>query len=143
MRPETSDLLQSILPMPIETDRGKVTVEELASRIRSEMVPLGTVFSYFLVTPIVDEDLKQYLEDPIAALPLAICAALPKIGILLVPYLEKANGKGGDVISFEKPAEPRRACAAVQGSRNLAEGGPSREGIACPRTGPQPRRCHR
>jgi hypothetical protein len=108
MRPETSDLLQSILPMPLETDRGKVTVEELALRIRSEMVPLGTVFSYFLVTPIVDEDLKQYLEDPIAALPQAICAALPKIGILLVPYLEKANGKSGDVISFEKPAEPRQ-----------------------------------
>src|SRR6266550_3841440 len=103
-----SDLLQSILPMPIETDRAKVTVEELASRTRSEMVPLGTVFSYFLVTPIADEDLKQYLEDPIAALPQAICAALPKVGILLVPYLEKANGKAGDTIIFEKPAEPRQ-----------------------------------
>ena len=105
---KTSDLLQSIRPMPIETNRAKVTVEELASRIRPEMVPLGTVFSYFLVTPIADEDLKQYLEDPIAALPQAICAALPKVGILLVPYLEKVNGKSGDVICFEKPAEPRQ-----------------------------------
>src|SRR5205085_3504727 len=92
-----SNLLQSKLPMPTETDRAKVTVEELASRIRSEMVPLGGVFSYFLALPIADEDLKQYLEDPIAALPPAICAALPKVAILLVPYLERANGKGGDV----------------------------------------------
>src|SRR5882672_10005225 len=104
---KTSDLLQSIVPMPIETDRAKVTVEELASRIRPEMVPLGTGFSYFLVTPIADEDLKQYLEDPIAALPQAICAALPKVGILLVPYLEKANGKNGDLVLFDKPAEAK------------------------------------
>ncbi|HTM49177.1 MAG TPA: hypothetical protein VL285_10865 [Bryobacteraceae bacterium] len=94
--------------MPIEIDRGRVAVEELATRIRSEMVPLGSVFSYFLVTPIADEDLKQYLEDPIAALPQAICGALPKIGILLVPYLEKMNGKGGDMVCFEKPAEQRQ-----------------------------------
>lgn len=98
--------------MPIETDRAKVTVEELASRIRSEMVPLGGVFSYFLALPIAEEDLKQYLEDPIAALPQAICAALPKLGIVLVPYLEKANGKGGDLISFDKPAEQRQIFAS-------------------------------
>lgn len=98
--------------MPIETDRAKVTVEELTARIRPEMVPLGTTFSYFLVTPIVDEDLKQYLQDPIAALPPAICGALPKVEILLVPYLEKGNGKHGDMISFEKPSEPRQIFAS-------------------------------
>src|SRR5215831_4650170 len=98
--------------MPIETDRVKVAVEELTSRIRSEMVPLGKVFSYFLVTPIADEDLKQYLEDPIAALPQSICESLPRIGIVLVPYLEKADGKHGDLISFEKPAEHRQIFAS-------------------------------
>src|SRR5437588_387623 len=94
--------------MPTETDRAKITVDELVSRIRPEMVPLGTVFSYFLVMPIAEEDLKQYLEDPISALPQAICAALPKVSILLVPYLEKASGKNGDLISFDKPAEQRQ-----------------------------------
>jgi hypothetical protein len=117
---KASDLLQSMLPMPIETDRTKVTVEEFASRIRSEMVPLGSVFSYFLVTPIAEEDLKQYLEDPIAALPHSICAALPKVGILLVPFLEKVNGKKGDVICFEKPAEPRQIFWSRQLRRDVA-----------------------
>jgi hypothetical protein len=106
--------------MPIETDRSKVTVEELVTRIRSEMVPLGTIFSYFLVTPIAEEDLKPYLEDPIAALPPRICAALPKVGILLVPYLEKANGKNGDQISFEKPAEQRQIFASRLSRRDGA-----------------------
>src|SRR5260370_38144913 len=114
-----SDLLQSKLPMPIETDRAKVTVDELVSRIRSEMVPLGSVFSYFLVVPIADEDLKQYLEDPIAALPQGVCAALPKVGILLVPYLEKANAKNTDLICFEKPPDQRQSFASrlVRGER--------------------------
>jgi hypothetical protein len=94
--------------MAIETARAKITVEELVARVRAEMAPLGSVFSYFLVAPIVDEDLKQYLEDPIAALPPEICAALPRIGIILAPYLEKANGKGGDLICFERPPEPKQ-----------------------------------
>ena len=34
-----------------------------------------------------EEDLKEYLEEPVAALPPAIDWALPKISILLVPYL--------------------------------------------------------
>jgi len=106
------DLLQSKLLMAIETVRAKITVEELATRIRGEMVPLGTIFSYFLVAPIAEEDLKQYLEDPIAALPPAICAVLPKISILLAPYLEKANGKHAESVCFERPPEARQAFAA-------------------------------
>src|SRR3954466_15907899 len=100
--------------MPIEIDRAKVTVEELASRIRSEMVPLGAVFSYFLAVPIAEEDLKQYLEDPIAALPPTLCAELPKVGLLLVPYLQKANGKGADIVLYEKPADQRQIFASRQ-----------------------------
>jgi hypothetical protein len=51
-----------------------------------------------------EEDLRQYLHDPIAALSLVICADLGKIGFVLVPYLEKGNGRTGDIVSFEKPA---------------------------------------
>src|SRR5205823_14920423 len=49
-----------------------------------------------------------------AALPPAITSALPKISILLVPYLERANGReknkaktAADYISIEKPPEGR------------------------------------
>jgi hypothetical protein len=106
--------------MTIETDRAKVTVEEFTNRIRSEMAPLGTIFSYFAIGPVAEEDLKQYLEDPIAALPPAVCEALPKVGILLVPYLEKANGKGGDQINFEKPSEQRQMFATRLNRRDGA-----------------------
>jgi len=93
--------------MMTEANRSKPTVEEFAARFRGEMVPLSNTFSYFSATPLAEEDLKQYLHDPISALPPSICAVLPKVGIALAPYLEKGNGKSGDAVSFERPAEHR------------------------------------
>jgi hypothetical protein len=95
-----------------ETDRSKLTVEELANRFRDQMVPLGGKFSYFTAMPVAEEDLKQYLNDPIAALPVAICEALPPVGLLLVPYLEKGNGKGVDAVTYEKPPDNRHMVAS-------------------------------
>jgi len=100
-----------------ETDRSKLTVEELANRFRGEMIPLGGKFAYFTAMPVAEEDLKQYLQDPIAALPPGISEALPKVGLLLVPYLEKGNGKGSDTVIYEKPHENRHMVA----SRYVAE----------------------
>ena len=91
----------------MEEDRAKLTVEELAARFRNEMIPLSNKFSYFCTIPVAEEDLRQYLNDPIAAISPAITAALPKVGLILAPYLEKGNGKGGDSVTFERPAETR------------------------------------
>jgi hypothetical protein len=93
--------------MSTETDKSKTAVHELATRFRGEMIPLTGRFSYFLTLPIADEDLRQYLNDPIAALSPAIIAGLPPVGVILAPYLEKGNGKSGDSVTFERPAESR------------------------------------
>src|SRR5579863_1190859 len=80
--------------MPAQLDLSKLSVRQFAERFRGEMIPLSNTFSYYCASvPMSEEDLKEYLEEPVAALPPAIAAALPKISILLVPYLEKANGK--------------------------------------------------
>ena len=81
---------------------------ELATRFRGEMIPVTSRFSYFSTLPVAEDDLKQYLNDPIAALPPAAVAALPLIGIILAPYVEKGAGKGGDSVAFEHPAEARQ-----------------------------------
>ena len=93
--------------MSADTDRARLTVEDLAGRFRGEMIPLTGKFSYFSTLPVAEEDLRQYLNDPIAAISPAIVAALPKVGLILAPYLEKGNGKGGDAVTFERPAESR------------------------------------
>src|SRR5271169_143250 len=102
--------------MPTQPDLAKLSVRQFAERFKSEMIPLSNTFSYFCASvPLSEEDLKEYLEEPVAALPPAIPAALPKISILLVPYLERANGSNGaksrsktpasDFVSIEKPPE--------------------------------------
>ena len=94
--------------MTTEAERTRTTVEELAARFRGEMVPLGGKFSYFSTLPIAEEDLRQYLNEPIGAVSPAIVAILPRVGILLAPYVEKGNGKSGDAVVFERPSESRQ-----------------------------------
>src|SRR5271157_3265831 len=86
----------------------RLTVADLATRCRGQFIPLTNTFSYFCTPPMAEEDLRQYLHDPIAALSPAICAELGKVGLALVPYVEKGNGRAGDAVSFEKPAEGRQ-----------------------------------
>jgi hypothetical protein len=93
--------------MAAETEGSRLTVEDLAARFLGEMIPLGTRFSYFSTLPVPEDELKQYLSDPIAAISPALVALPPRVGIILAPYLERGNGKEGDAVRFERPAEGR------------------------------------
>jgi hypothetical protein len=93
--------------MSADADLSKMTVEEMATRFRGEMVPLTSKFAYFCTLPMAEEDLRHYLHDPVAALSPAVTAALPRTHIILAPYLERGNGKTGDTVSFERPTEGR------------------------------------
>ncbi len=103
--------------MAAQPDLSKLSVGQFAERFRSEMIPLSNTFSYFCASvPLSEEDLKEYLEEPIASLPPAISALLPKVSIMLVPYLERVDGKekGSDRDEFvctEKPPENRLSWA--------------------------------
>jgi hypothetical protein len=105
--------------MDTEIGGSKLTVEELAQRFRGEMIPLTSKFSYFSTVPMADEDLRRYLHDPIAAISPALLATLPMVGIILTPYLEKGNGKGGDLASFERPPESRQIAGSRRDLDNL------------------------
>src|SRR6202140_210533 len=103
--------------MSPQPDHVKQSVGQFAERFRSEMIPLSNTFSYFCASvPLSEEDLKEYLEEPIASLPPAISSLLPKVSIMLVPYLERVDGKekGADRDEFvctEKPPENRLSWA--------------------------------
>src|SRR6185312_15246396 len=112
--------------MPAQVDLSKLSVRQFAERFKSEMIPLSNTFSYFCASvPLSEEDLKEYLEEPVAALPPGVAAALPKISILLVPYLERGNGAGApkasaregnrakpaEYVSIEKPLHGRISAA--------------------------------
>ncbi|HYL35512.1 MAG TPA: hypothetical protein VEV17_06335 [Bryobacteraceae bacterium] len=104
--------------MSAQPDLSKLSVGQFAEQFRSEMIPLSNTFSYFCASvPLSEDDLKEYLEEPIAALPPAISALLPKVSIMLVPYLERGDGKekgnvrADEFVCTEKPPENRLSWA--------------------------------
>jgi hypothetical protein len=93
--------------MPAELEGSRLTVDDLAARFRGQMIPLTARFSYFSTVPVGEDEIKQYLHDPIGAISPALVASLPQVGIVLAPFLERGSGKEGDAVRFERPAESR------------------------------------
>lgn len=98
--------------MPVQPDSANLSVGQYAERIRREMIPLRKPFSYYFADlPLTPEDIREYLEEPIAALPPSVLTQLPRVSILLVPYLEKGKDKGkastGEMVRLEKPSDNR------------------------------------
>lgn len=88
--------------MSAKLDSTHNTVSHVAERFRGDMIPLSNPFSYFCVAaPLSEEDMRDYLEEPIAALPPSVASRLPKVSILLVPYL--AKDKPAETVSLERP----------------------------------------
>jgi hypothetical protein len=111
--------------MPAETAAvpAKVKIEDFATSFRDQLISLNSQFSYFCSPAMVEDDLRQYLHEPISALPPAVCDLLPKhVALMLVPYLEKLTGKGGVRISYGGVAETKQSPAyrlAVPGGEVL------------------------
>jgi hypothetical protein len=104
--------------MAVNIDLARPTLGEFIKRIRHDVVPLNHQFCYFLAgTQFGEEEVREYLSEPVAALPPLLVSRLPKVCLLLVPFLERPNGKNGgrgDVIRFDQP--PRNRWAAVSSS---------------------------
>ena len=107
----------------------KVPVASFVAQCNGQMVPINNSFSYFAAMPVEEADLRQWLYEPVAAVPPNVGDVLPNLRIILVPYLEadpaeSPNGKGPrasrgstksskktespKLVSFRRPAGPRR-----------------------------------
>jgi hypothetical protein len=109
---------------PAQASLSRVSVGQFAERFRGEVIPLSNTFSYFCASvPMSEEVVKEYLEEPVAALPPIIAGMLPRISILLVPYLERSAGgtlkpsrkkaaptdKSSDFVVAERPADGQQS----------------------------------
>ncbi|MGH9609701.1 MAG: hypothetical protein ACRD34_08500 [Bryobacteraceae bacterium] len=122
--PNSSSPVQSSL----QTSLARLSVNQFAERFRNEVIPLSNTFGYFCASvPMTEEVVKEYLEEPVAALPVSVAAMLPHISILLVPYLERAGDRPaarrsaktramlervGDFVVAERPANGKQSWAA-------------------------------
>lgn len=98
--------------MSSQAELAKIGVREFARRFRNEMIPVNNTFAYFSALPLAEDEQKDYLQDPIAALPTQILSNFPKVSVMLVPYLEKPAGKGDQMVTIDKPEKARRIWAA-------------------------------
>ncbi len=114
--------------VPAQVNLARVSVGQFAERFRGEVIPLSNTFSYFCASvPMSEEVVKEYLEEPIAALPSALASMLPRISILLVPYLERTSeratlktsrkkrktlDKVADFVVAERPADGQQSWAS-------------------------------
>ena len=99
--------------MSTDPERLKTTLEALALRLSGELIPISKKFSYACTLPMAEEDLRQYLHDPIAAISPALTASLPPIAVILAAYVEKGNGKSAAGTTAERPPESRYIPSAV------------------------------
>lgn len=111
--------------MPAITGPANLSVGQYLERVRREMIPLRKPFSYYFADlPLTEEDIREYLEEPIAALPPSVLSQLPKTSILLVPYLERARekgaGKSGEVVRTARPSEDQVSWTSCVLSREEA-----------------------
>lgn len=113
---------------PAQNSLSRVSVGAFAERFRAEVIPLSNTFGYFCASvPMTEEVVKEYLEEPVAALPPTIASMLPRISILLVPYLERSGDKrvrgtrrrlkaagerASDFVVAERPADGRQSWAS-------------------------------
>src|SRR5438270_5587396 len=106
----------------------RVSVGQFAERFRGEVIPLSNTFAYFCASvPMSEEVVKEYLEEPVAALPPSLASTLPRISILLVPYLERSGERASpkakrktrtalekvaDFVVAERPADGHKSWAS-------------------------------
>jgi hypothetical protein len=103
--------------MAASTSSPHLSVGQFVERHRREMIPLTKNFSYYCASlPLTEEDLREYLKEPIASLPPSVAEKLPKVSILLVPYLEKPESRGtkpaAELIRMDKPSGERTSWSA-------------------------------
>jgi hypothetical protein len=94
--------------MPSPPSLAPLTLGEFFQRIHREMIPVSSQVAYFSASsPLTEEDLDDYLHDPIAAVPGAVLALLPKVDLVFVPFLRRVDGKGippaSQQVSFDRP----------------------------------------
>jgi hypothetical protein len=75
---------------PDLTGLNKIHLGDFANRFRRDAISHGRVFSYFAAAlPFGEEEMREYIEEPIAALPAKVLSSAGKVVLLFVPFIEK------------------------------------------------------
>lgn len=81
-----------------------------------------------------EDELKECLEEPVAALPPRVAESLPELLLVFVPYLERTNGKkvSADLVTLSRPARPAALARLTLTAKGVAKGASDKEAIVFP-----------
>ncbi len=105
------------MPSPTLATQNLTTAEFIA-KCRDVMIPLDGSMAYFSVLPLDRKDSERLVYDPTSSFPPRLAEVVPKLRLVLVPYLaaDPGNAKSstGFRIAFEPPADgAKRYTASV------------------------------
>lgn len=115
--------------MAVSETLQRLRLGQFAGMHRGQMIPLGTRACYFCASlNLSEEDLQEYLTEPVSALPPAVSSHLPKLEIFLVPYLERGaetsgrakSGAPEPVVAEHKPTDERSLASGFVVTENEA-----------------------
>ena len=97
---------------PPSTSVTKIPLEAFAGQCQRHLQPVNGRVSYFAAVPLDQEQKRQYIEEPVAALPQGLLDRLPALRLVLVPFLEKGPPGSNDLVSFERPQGQKQLARA-------------------------------
>jgi hypothetical protein len=96
---------------PSSDAKPSTPLEAFAAPLWAQTLPLGEHFSYLVAgVKFAEDDLKDYLEEPIAALPPSILSQLPRLHIVFVPFLEMREN--AHYVTAERPGTEQQVAFA-------------------------------
>jgi len=91
----------------VQGNLSRVAVGQFAERFRAEVIPLSNTFGYFCASlPMSEEVLKEYLEEPVAALPTNSSSVSSNSAS------SRAAEKIGEFVVEERPEEGKQSWAS-------------------------------
>lgn len=81
----------------------KIPLEAFAGQCQRSLQEIHERISYYSSLPLEPDQVRQYLNEPIAAIPKTLLEHLPPLRLVLVPYLEKGPNGSNDLVCFERP----------------------------------------
>ena len=90
----------------------RIPIDQFARSPGTDFKPLGPNVSFYAAPSIATEDLREYLHEPVEALPPLVCDLMGPLRIVLAPYLERVEGERAPVVSPEAPPFANRLRSA-------------------------------
>jgi len=88
-------------------NKTKLHLGDFAQNFYRDATPFGPVFSYYAAAvPFAADDLRDFVDEPIAALPPRVLAGLGKVVLLFVPFLERPVAGASPVRNQKRHAGP-------------------------------------